>query len=67
MMSVTGARMRLYSLWHIARGHKVYWRVGADDICDGDIVCGTCNLLIWCRALDHFNRRRGVAYGRQEA
>ena len=37
---------------HKIRGHEVYWRVNVDELCSGDIVCETCNLIIWCRAND---------------
>jgi hypothetical protein len=43
---------RLDGLRCILRGHTVRWRAGADDICTGDIICDTCNRVIWCRWYD---------------
>lgn len=30
--------------------HKILWRTCTDEICDGDIICETCNTVFWCRA-----------------
>ena len=46
------------ALLHWLLGHDVRWRVGADELCPGDIICEKCpsskgrNLAIWCRAYD---------------
>jgi hypothetical protein len=45
--------VRFHALFnHKLKGHTLGWRVGADEVCAGDIVCETCNLVIWCRWLD---------------
>ena len=41
---------RIDALLHVLQGHKVSWKVNCDDNCKGDIVCHTCNMIIWCRA-----------------
>jgi hypothetical protein len=52
-MSVDGIKARLDAFWHFARGHQMAWHVNRDDLCpNGDIVCETCRLVIWCRAHD---------------
>lgn len=40
------------AVWHWLRGHRILWRTNQDHVCTGDIVCETCDLLIWCRAHD---------------
>lgn len=49
---------RLQALYHITAGHDVGWKVtyGNDLGCAGDIVCNTCQELIWCRALDPWRK-----------
>ena len=42
---------RLRAIWHWLNNHDIRWRV--DDCC---IVCDTCNLAIWCRMYDPWNR-----------
>ena len=29
-----------------------------DEICPGDIVCKTCDIVFWCRALDKKNDKK---------
>lgn len=47
-----GFLARLDAIFHKIRHprHKMSWRSNADEICDGDIVCKTCNSVFWCRA-----------------
>ena len=40
---------RLEGLWHKVKGHKVKWKAYPDKDCNGDIICVTCNKIIWCR------------------
>ena len=47
-----GLHARLIALYHTIKLHDVDWRKTPDEICDGDIYCNTCNLLIWCRCYD---------------
>lgn len=32
--------------------HDLKWKHNSDEICKGDIICKTCNLAFWCRALE---------------
>lgn len=45
---------RLAYLVHLIRGHSVLWRTTPPDVplCSGDIACGTCRQVLWCRAFD---------------
>ena len=45
---------KLQAIWHkiIHPTHKLIWIYKPDEICDGDIVCDTCNIIFWCRALE---------------
>ena len=49
-----GIRARIDALFHKIRhpSHKILWKTCADEICDGDITCETCNVIFWCRAQD---------------
>jgi hypothetical protein len=52
-MTYYGVTARLEGVWHMLRGHRVLWSTHAvKDFCVGDIVCESCNRVIWCRALD---------------
>lgn len=51
------ARLDAVVCW--LRGHDVRWRVNADYMCPGDIVCETCAESIWCRALDPWRKWEG--------
>ena len=43
---------RLGGLWHKMKGHEVVWVENSGTTCRGDIICNTCNLIIWCRWYD---------------
>ena len=43
---------RLDAVWHWARGHRVRWRANPDYMCSGDILCDTCDAVMWCRSHD---------------
>lgn len=43
---------RIQGLFHIIIGHDLVWKLAADEVCDGDIFCGTCNQILWCRWYD---------------
>ena len=43
---------RVIGIGHILRWHQVEWKYSPEDTCYGDIVCHTCNLIIWCRWYD---------------
>lgn len=47
---------RLKGLWCIVCGHDIEWFYSPDDMCSGDIVCNTCNQLIWCRWHDPWRK-----------
>ena len=40
---------------HLARFHEVEWKHDSKDGCPGDILCHTCQLVLWCRMLDPWN------------
>lgn len=64
MISALHARLHAVVCW--LKGHDVKWRTGSEslveddvrfaDTCPGDIVCETCNLVIWCRWYDPWRR-----------
>lgn len=43
---------RLRGLLCLMLAHDVEWASNKDEVCAGDIVCHTCNLIIWCRWYD---------------
>lgn len=43
---------RFDGLMHKLKGHKVEWAMSPMVTCKGDIVCHTCNVVLWCRWLD---------------
>lgn len=49
-----GFRARLDAIWCKVRFHDLTWRTERDieADCPGDILCGTCNVLHWCRWYD---------------
>jgi hypothetical protein len=50
-MSVSALGAWCSAAWHWLRRHDVAWSVNADPpMCEGDIVCETCAVVIWCRA-----------------
>jgi hypothetical protein len=49
MKRLIGFLARIQAAWHQLRFHNVEWK--AMDGCD--ILCHTCQLVIWCRALEH--------------
>jgi len=53
-MTWYGFLARLGAILHkIAHpSHKMRWRTNMDEICPGDIVCETCDIVFWCRALE---------------
>ncbi len=48
---------RFNAVFHWIRGHEVYWYVSEDELCPGDIVCETCNQIIWCRSHDPWRKK----------
>lgn len=49
-MTFYGLMARLQGVMHILRGHDVEWNADPEtEWCAGDIICHTCDLLIWCR------------------
>jgi len=46
-----GARIDV--LLHVIKHprHKILWRANASELCPGDIICETCNVAYWCRAI----------------
>ncbi len=54
MMTILGLSARIDAICHKIRHphHKILWRFDPDEICPGDIVCETCDIVFWCRALD---------------
>jgi len=54
MISRWGLHARLDAIIHKIRhpSHKIRWRFDADDVCDGDIICETCDVVFWCRVHD---------------
>lgn len=46
---------RLEGLTHWLRGHDIAWAVVpvCEDLsCPGDLICDTCDKVIWCKMLD---------------
>ena len=56
-MKLIGFRARIDAIIHkiFHPTHNLQWRVGADKVCDGDIICETCSLCFWCRVHDLSN------------
>jgi hypothetical protein len=64
---LTAISVRLDAVWHWLRGHDVRWRVNADEVCPGDIVCEKCpdcedpestGMVLWCRTYDPWRKFR---------
>lgn len=53
-MTYYGLHARIHAILHKLRHprHKLIWRLDPNEFCPGDIVCDTCNVILWCRALD---------------
>jgi len=53
-MKIRGIFARLHVIGHKLRhpSHVIFWRLMNDNICDGDIVCDTCQRNYWCRFQD---------------
>ena len=49
---------RIHGLWCLVRMHDIEWRANTDyePDCPGDIVCHTCNLVLWCRWYDPWRK-----------
>lgn len=45
---------RVTYLTHCLRGHVTVWKQSRPDLarCPGDILCETCDRVLWCRAYD---------------
>jgi len=54
MISYWGFRGRMDAIIHkiLHPLHDIKWRTDADDVCDGDIICETCDYIFWCRVYD---------------
>lgn len=61
-MTLDGFFARVGAFWHIARGHDVDWAVDTSDLCDGDIVCETCHVVLWCRYHDLSNYEKALRH-----
>jgi len=53
-MTFTGFLARIDAICHKIWNpkHDLKWRIDADELCDGDIVCKTCGIIFWCRYYD---------------
>jgi hypothetical protein len=53
-MWLAAVAARLAYLTHRLRGHVIVWRRLRSDLapCPGDIICETCDRVLWCRAYD---------------
>lgn len=64
-MTLAGIFARIDAVWHKITHpkHKISWKDDPilDDpyfVCEGDIVCKTCNKLFWCRYYDLSKSKR---------
>lgn len=53
MTCFLGMRARLDAGICWLKGHDVQWRANVDEVCEGDILCDTCDCMHWCRAMDN--------------
>ena len=53
-MTRHGFLARIHAILHKVRhpSHVIKWKTGPDWMCPGDIVCETCDMVIWCRVYD---------------
>ena len=54
-MNIHGIIARITAIVHkiLHPTHKLVWKCDPQDtICDGDIVCETCETIFWCRYYD---------------
>lgn len=60
MINALGISARIDAVCHkiLHPRHKIIWRFAPDELCPGDIVCDTCDIIFWCRALDRKNDKK---------